>query len=391
MNLTDFKREARESVAHETAELARLNAVAKDRARRYAVVEKKIDKARQPAVRKRNNGDIELVDLWSLYPERAYNQPDIDVGSPKMVKAAIDELAKGERKVQVGGYSQPPASLPRLAKSYRILNAVDTRELRRLDGVIKRANIARSQLIHNAFDRGIEQTVEGLAKAAVANHQLRTEANRTQPEHYDPRESVVRRLTIAKEHLAGVRAKGFDCECQWCDQRRASERHKQEEAAKLAERLATMPKGTVKHCPCGQGHRVPIDRQREWVRIGERDELLSNVPIFYCPKTGKRYVHMGILTEEREAQAKADEKARAKAEKIEVNRTKNILAAGGVVFRCPSCSTDQPSVLDDGMDADDQPIKYVSCYDCDESWAFGDVKIVKRGRAPTLGLEKEVA
>lgn len=393
MNLAQLKREARESVAHEQAELARLDAVARDKAKRYAVVEKKIAKARQPAVRKRNNGDIELVDLWSLYPERGYDKPDLDVGSPKMVKAAIDELVKGERKVQVGGYAQPPASLPRLAKAYRLLNAADTRELRRLDGVIKRASAARVQLIHDAFDRGVEQTVEGLAKAAVANHQLRTESNRTQPEHYDPREGVAKRLELAKEHLAGVRANGFDCPCSRCEGARKQAAYLREETAKLDAHLATMPKGTVKQCGCGKAHRgVPIDRQREWVTIDGRQEFRPNVPVFYCPKTGKRYVHMGILQGEIKAAAKAAAREKAANEKRAGDRTKNILAAGGVIFRCPDCSEDVASIIEDGIDpASEEAVRYVTCPSCHEERIVDDVRIVKRGRAATLGLEKEVA
>jgi len=388
-------REARESVAHETAELARIEAATKDREKRYAIVAKKIEKARQPAVRKRNNGDVELRNVYHLAPESGWNQPTLDLGSPKMVKVAIERIVKGEIKVADGTYGSAPSTAPRLAKSYRTMNPGDTRALARLDRLLARYTKERNELIAGAFDTGLEFTPEGLARAAIANAQLRTESNHTQPEHYDPREAVARRLELAKQHLAGVRAAGLDCPCQGCDSRRAREAYQREEAAKLDAHLATMPKATVKRCGCGKGHRVPIDRQREWVKdLDGRDLWRNNAPVFYCPTDGKRYVHAAILAAELQTERKAKAKAEREADKKAAHRTRDVLAAGGIVFRCPSCEADQAAPVDDGSDPESgEDVRYVRCPDCHEEWNIDNIRIIKRGKAPTLGLveQKEAA
>lgn len=355
MSQADIKR-AKLRVKEQEARVAAYDAETDQQKAREAIARKKLERAHQPASYRASDGTtFSLTDMSRVKP--GYIAKEID---PRDLPAAIEA---GTIKVETDGSVQRSAKT--VAKSLRVMNAADTRTLRRLEATIAKALEAKRILTIEAWERGIELSVAEVAKHA-ANIRALYEAipfggygRRGGPDDWRRRgiESDVADAQIHLRFVSGeMDAEQTECPCLVCKHDRAEAQRAALEAAKIA----ALPKVSLAPCPlCGKNHRAPLGRVRS-ASMGD------NVPGIYCAKGNDKgehwHVHQSLLEKE-QAQAK-------KAEEDDLRRN-------GVTWVCgkPGCHetvTAVPQVSDQDGEL------YVECPVCELSDYLTDIKPIGR-------------
>jgi hypothetical protein len=351
--MTKAEQLARARVREQEAAIAAYDAETDKLKAAQAIAAKKIDRERQPAVyRRSDNTTIDLTDMVRVHP--GYIGKEVD---PRDLPAAIEA---GTIKIETDGSVQRSAKT--VAKSLRVMNAEDTRTLRRLDVAIAKAQSTRRALIDAAWERGTELTLTEVAKHAAKMKALLAAGSmagaRGGPNDWKRRalESDLQDALIHQRFTKGeMDAEQTDCPCLVCKRERAEA----EKQAAFAAALAALPKIRLTPCRlCGKNHLAPLGRAR--------DENREDVPATYCAKSNSSGVHWAIhrelLAKEREQQ-KRDE-------------AKN-LRDNGVTWVCPADGCDETVTAVPAMDPQEGEL-YVECPVCEWSVLLDDIKLIGR-------------